>query len=376
MHDGFLDQWLICGPFYSDRGWATLDEDYLYGESTVRPREGVRSFGKAWRPWDTEDGFLQFLNAPFAHTLFVTGYAHSYVHVPETVNAQILCGSDDGIKVWLNGNVVWRKDANRAAVAGEDRASIILQAGWNSLLVKVRQGMSHWQFVLQLVGENGREIGGLTSAREGAMTAKPAAHALNVRPRFTSETYEISGGVLTRTVSFEVGNPGTERIEQAEVRAADARVAVPALGPGETSVETAKLSMEAVAAAMRGEVEGWSGGQKLATQVIVSEAWRLLRDFFAPVFVRGGGEAALPDPLAAFEWQPFTADESGSYWIAEPPGLRRYLGGLVGRFPMKDADTDTARAACGSLLELALTGRAEEFSKVLQAAKLPAQEAL
>ena len=218
MHDGFLDQWLICGPFYSDRGWATLDEDYLYGESTVRPREGVRSFGKAWRPWDTEDGFLQFLNAPFAHTLFVTGYAHSYVHVPETVNAQSLCGSDDGIKVWLNGNVVWRKDANRAAVAGEDRASIILQAGWNSLLVKVRQGMSHWQFVLQLVGENGREIGGLTSAREGAMTAKPAAHALNVRPRFTSETYEISGGVLTRTVSFEVGNPGTERIEQAEVR--------------------------------------------------------------------------------------------------------------------------------------------------------------
>lgn len=56
--------------------------------------------------------------------------------------------------------------------------------------------------------------------------------------------------------------------------------------------------------------------------------------------------------------------------------MRRYLGGLIGRFPMKDADTDAARAACGSLLELALTGRAEEFSKVLQAAKLPAQEAL
>jgi len=376
LHDGFLDQWLICGPFYSDRGWATLDEDYLYGESTVRPREGVRSFGKAWRPWDTEDGFLQFLNAPFAHTLFVTGYAHSYVHVPETVNAQILCGSDDGIKVWLNGNVVWRKDANRAAVAGEDRASIILQAGWNSLLVKVRQGMSHWQFVMQLVGDDGSEIPGLTSAREAEMEPHRPDFALAVRPRFTSETYEISGGALTRTVSFEVGNPGTERIEQSEVRAADARVAVPALGPGETSVETAKLSMEAVAAAMRGEVEGWSGGERLAARVIVSEASRLLRDFFAPVFVRGGPEASLPDPLAAFDWKPFTTDESGSYWLADPPGLRPYLGGLIGRFPMKDADTREARAACWSLLELALGGRAEEFGKVLAAAKLPAQEAL
>lgn len=375
MHDGFLDQWLICGPFYSDRGWATLDEDYLFGESTVRPREGVHSFGKRWQPWDTVDGFLQFLNAPFEHTLFVTGYAHTYVRVPERVNAQILCGSDDGIKVWLNGNVVWRKDANRAATCGEDRAPVVLRAGWNSLLVKVRQGMSHWQFVMQLLSD-GREIPGLIVAREAEMEPQQPGFALAVRPRFTSETYEFSGGALTRTVSFEIGNPGMERTGQAEVRAADARVAVPALEPGETSIETAKLSMEAVAAAMRGEVEGWAGGERLATRAIVSEASRLLRDFFAPVFVRGGGEAALPDPLAAFDWKPFTIDENGSYWIADPPRLRPYLGGLIGRFPMKDTDTQEARATCDRLLELALRGKAEEFGEALQAAKLPVQEAL
>ncbi len=374
---GFLDHWLICGPFFSDRGWATLDEDYLFGEARVRPKKGAATFGHTWIEFDTADHFLQFLFAPFAHTLFVTGYAHTYVRAPADMDAVLLTGSDDGIKVWLNGRVVLRNDVNRAAVPGDDKADIHLNAGWNSLLVKVRQGMSHWQFCAQLLDSDGREIPGLESAREADCPYSAApARQVGVRVRFDVETYDFSDGAFRRDVQFEVGATGSEKCDGVALRIGGVRdVPVGDIKPGETRIVRATLPFESIPAVMQGKVAATSGGGAVETVVTLSDHSRLLRDLFAPFLVPDSVSAEIPAVLRGFGWSEFARDDRGCYMLIDPPGLRRYLAGLVGRFPMNDADAVAAAQTCAELLRLALDHQSDEFGRILASAKLPELEA-
>jgi putative heme-binding domain-containing protein len=59
----------------------------------------------------------------------------------ESVNrglAQLLVGSDDGVKVWHNGKEVWCNDVERSALPLQDVVPLDLQPGSNDILVRVR----------------------------------------------------------------------------------------------------------------------------------------------------------------------------------------------------------------------------------------------
>ena len=53
-------------------------------------------------------------------------------------------GSDDAIKVWLNGQVVHTNAINRGAVSYQDEFAVNLQEGKNLLMVKVSEGGTSW----------------------------------------------------------------------------------------------------------------------------------------------------------------------------------------------------------------------------------------
>lgn len=57
---------------------------------------------------------------------------------------RMLVGSDDAIKVWLNGKVVYRKAVNRGAENFQNSFLVDLKAGNNLLLVKVSQSGVNW----------------------------------------------------------------------------------------------------------------------------------------------------------------------------------------------------------------------------------------
>jgi hypothetical protein len=56
------------------------------------------------------------------------------------------CGSDDGIKVWINGQVVHQWEGQRGHAPGSDQQAIHLEAGVNRVLVKVSQLNGGWGF--------------------------------------------------------------------------------------------------------------------------------------------------------------------------------------------------------------------------------------
>jgi putative heme-binding domain-containing protein len=65
-------------------------------------------------------------------------YAYFRLESANRSRAQLLVGSDDGIKIWHNGKEVWSKDVERSALPLQDVVPLDLQPGGNDILIRVR----------------------------------------------------------------------------------------------------------------------------------------------------------------------------------------------------------------------------------------------
>jgi hypothetical protein len=158
-----LRDWLILGLFGPevDQGTA-LGTDYI-GELTVRPSLGDAVGDKNWFRTDgTTDNWPVFgdfiaaidLNHQFSGvtTDDCTAYAHVYVYSPTTRRISLGICTDDGAKVWLNGNVVYEYDGGRGYGDAQDwtEDELSLNQGWNRILVKAHNGIYGYGFRVQL----------------------------------------------------------------------------------------------------------------------------------------------------------------------------------------------------------------------------------
>ena len=65
-------------------------------------------------------------------------YAYARLESPRRQLASLLVGSNDGIRVWQNGNLVWDNDVERGALPFQDVLTFELEPGSNDLLFRVR----------------------------------------------------------------------------------------------------------------------------------------------------------------------------------------------------------------------------------------------
>lgn len=77
---------------------------------------------------------------------------------PLPVSARLFTGSDDALRVWVNGRLCQSKLALRSARPDEDQAAIELQAGDNPVLVEVSNGGGGWGFFFRLEDATGRKL--------------------------------------------------------------------------------------------------------------------------------------------------------------------------------------------------------------------------
>jgi hypothetical protein len=70
-------------------------------------------------------------------------------------------GSDDGIKAWLNGELVHAKNTARAAIPGSDKAGIMLKQGWNKMTLKITQNNGPWEFCARIAKADGGKVEGI-----------------------------------------------------------------------------------------------------------------------------------------------------------------------------------------------------------------------
>ncbi|HEX3987859.1 MAG TPA: hypothetical protein VHZ30_00425, partial [Verrucomicrobiae bacterium] len=91
-------------------------------------------------------------------------YVRTWVYSPDERGARLELGSDDGNKVWLNGQLIHENNASRGFQAGSDKVDVTLKKGWNPLLLKITQNTLGWEFSVRFSGSDGAPLADLRAS--------------------------------------------------------------------------------------------------------------------------------------------------------------------------------------------------------------------
>ena len=83
---------------------------------------------------------------------FAVAYVWAEVEMKKETKALLGIGSDDSVKVWLNGKLVHEHWISRGVQADDDIVPVVFRAGKNELLFKVQNGTDGWGFAARLMG--------------------------------------------------------------------------------------------------------------------------------------------------------------------------------------------------------------------------------
>ena len=151
----FLRDWYVIGPFDNpgnDRSRAGLSA--VYGPERAielkKPLTGKDRRPVLWKRYSAgADGFVNLNDALSPHEMAV-GYAVGYIHSPAKRDIRIYLGSDDGVRLWLNGRLIADHFILRGAVPDQDTVSAQIREGWNTLLVKIENNLGGWGFYCRI----------------------------------------------------------------------------------------------------------------------------------------------------------------------------------------------------------------------------------
>lgn len=181
-------QWLVLRPIpvLPDAGTAKPDEaaqkkafaaDLLAiqgGEAGIKPQPGskvsVNGVEPEWRPVDPVAEMI-WLNSEERNDDFKIAYAATEFEVPADTQTWLGLGSDDGVRVWLNGELIHEKWALRGVRLDEEVITVPLKAGKNRLLLKVQNVTGSWGFACRLMDADIRARRLVAAASNGEMTA-------------------------------------------------------------------------------------------------------------------------------------------------------------------------------------------------------------
>ena len=153
---GKIMRWQVS-PAYRVDG-----KDYLQLQNIeFAPEKADEAANVKWKATDADKtGKVNLLKA-VENANQVTAYARCIIRVAAATKAQIMLGSDDAAKVWLNGALIENVNVPRAYTANEDKMKVELKAGDNVLLVKIGQGGGQWELGAKVCAEDGGPLDGL-----------------------------------------------------------------------------------------------------------------------------------------------------------------------------------------------------------------------
>ena len=159
--DDYVVAWEVSGPYTQEgKGGGDLFD-------VAFPPEDPKAEGVTWTlmPMDSypDKPWLMGLDVVLGGANRVA-YLRTCVSVPAAQEAVVELGSDDGVKVWLNGEVVHANNASRGCNPGEDKFAVQLEAGANPLMLKVTQGGAQWAACLRLRNADGAAVEGLKAS--------------------------------------------------------------------------------------------------------------------------------------------------------------------------------------------------------------------
>ncbi|SPE60814.1 Beta-lactamase (modular protein) [Verrucomicrobia bacterium] len=167
--DDFMKNWLILKPIpvaNQEKGEPSETEqqkafaqDCLAGEggeANASPHAGAKQkIGDnelVWEPVESKADIVD-LNAGGPEKDFAIAYAWAEIDMPAKAKGLLGVGSDDAVKVWLNGKVALEKWTTRISQPDDDIVPVEFEKGKNRLLLKIQNVRGGWGFVCRLMGQ-------------------------------------------------------------------------------------------------------------------------------------------------------------------------------------------------------------------------------
>jgi 3-keto-disaccharide hydrolase len=88
----------------------------------------------------------------------VAAYIRTKFYSDVAGDAVLEVGSDDGVKVWVNAQVVHTNNASRGVKPGEDKINVSLNEGVNYLMLKVTNGGGGWGACVRFSDKDGKTL--------------------------------------------------------------------------------------------------------------------------------------------------------------------------------------------------------------------------
>ncbi|HOX38155.1 MAG TPA: HEAT repeat domain-containing protein [Candidatus Brocadiia bacterium] len=183
-YEDFITSWLVAGPYLKEGKDGKALFDMAFPPETSEAKSEKWTSQKVGtdqnRPWMID------LNATIGGDQRCA-YLLTKVYSPKAQEVNLEMGSDDGIKVWLNGAVVHANNASRGMNPGEDKVKVALNEGWNCLLMKITDGGGDWSACARIRGVDGGKVEGLKIESQGA------TELLSFSPDTFLDCWQVSG---------------------------------------------------------------------------------------------------------------------------------------------------------------------------------------
>jgi len=198
----FMTNWLVLSPVpvSADKSpdeaaqKKAFSDDLLTaagGEAAIQPQPGLKLqlAGKdcQWHLLQAKGDTIDLKEGQAAAD-FMAAYAWAEVEMPAAATVLFGLGSDDAVKVWLNGKVVHENWVARPTRPDDDLLELKLQPGKNRLLLKVQNIKDDWSFACRQLAREELQKRLTTAAAQGDLDtlAKLVGHGVNVNTRSRS----------------------------------------------------------------------------------------------------------------------------------------------------------------------------------------------
>jgi hypothetical protein len=142
-----LGAWYLAGPFQKGSKKEAYDLDH--GPEAIEIDVEAEIAGKVWTERADVDGKLHILGSTGNSAIYLT----RLIECERAQTVSISLGSDDSIKVWLDGKEAFAKDVGRGVAANQDQASLELPAGESQLLLKIVNGGGPTGYYFKMAAE-------------------------------------------------------------------------------------------------------------------------------------------------------------------------------------------------------------------------------
>jgi len=159
LRPGVVGHFWLLGPLPGQKALRETDPVDTAGPVDVSKAVTFEGQEYAWasHPPDHIQGRINLLLA-VAQAGDCGAYAYAEITVGEAMDATLKMGSDDDIFCWLNGALVHSFVGGRGWGADQDSVDVRLEAGANTILLKVLNGGGGWDASVRIIDREGKPV--------------------------------------------------------------------------------------------------------------------------------------------------------------------------------------------------------------------------